>query len=167
MIDSSYDIAHPSSDNDHDDTPILLTPPVQTEALLSAIPEELAEFIALLLVPQDQFDRCVRKGKPPKVKLCADNVLAVLALAVEKCLARYSTSISDDTALIVAINSGQPHAISGRAEMAVRVRLGEKVVLQNWINILSSRQIKRPRAGSDSHEESGNRSIKKAHTSRS
>ncbi|CAJ2506528.1 Uu.00g006580.m01.CDS01 [Anthostomella pinea] len=111
------------------------------------LPEDLREQIHMFL-------KAVRKARAELIpdKRKRDEVtLSAMRRALELRLAAYGTSAADDMKLI----SG--NEISGRHKMAVVVRHGEKVLLQEAINLANEKISQLALAGQDGHQHSAKR----------
>ncbi|KMP02239.1 hypothetical protein DIZ76_010123 [Coccidioides immitis] len=90
-----------------------------------AIPAELLVLLRTLRSPREDLDQMRKKGKLPKAELdkpCARLLVEILQNRQKD----YPTTIAQDDELLQALGSSQVH----RREMAVRVRKGEKEILQ-------------------------------------
>lgn len=120
----------------------LLDPPTLTE--FPELEEELKDALKL-----------VKKAHP---KLVADKRKrdelsnAVLARVLAEKLAEYPTSVAQDRELL------RKGDVKGRARMAVEVRLGEKVLLEEAIAMVKARE------GGAGGEDGGERPVKKMRT---
>lgn len=111
---------------------------VHGEATLTSLPADLEEQIATFL-------KSVRKVSPESIpdKRKRDEIaLAVMHRVFELRLAEYPTSESEDLALL------RENRVSGRERMAIVVRMGEKRLLAEAIN-LAAQKINQINGGAD------------------
>lgn len=90
------------------------------------VPDEVLVVMQTLLLSDEEFAEYKRKGKVPRPKLLsvAEELLSVLQRRSEE----YETNIEDDERLLEATTT------TGRARMAIEVRLGEKRILKGFID---------------------------------
>ncbi len=87
--------------------------------------------LTYLLLLDDEHLRAIETSEtslPSRSKLATELVGHVLAIALRRREKEYATTIEEDEALLQAGN------ISNRAIMAIHVRIGEKMVLQEAIS---------------------------------
>ncbi|KAI9818524.1 MAG: hypothetical protein M1827_000583 [Pycnora praestabilis] len=89
----------------------------------SAFPPELLVLAHILLLPPNEFRALSARGSLPKAQITSD-ILKLLRQVLERRRSAYTTTIEEDKTLLRNI------FISSRKRMAIKVRLGEKEVLQ-------------------------------------
>lgn len=106
ILEDGYDISRPATNQP--DLSDMLAP-------------EMLILLATLLMPQPDFAALKRKDKLPKPKLLPP-FSTLLTAVLNARIAQYPTSLAEDRAA--------RQQLSGRAAMAVDVRIGEKEILQ-------------------------------------
>ncbi|KAG0149390.1 hypothetical protein CROQUDRAFT_669256 [Cronartium quercuum f. sp. fusiforme G11] len=94
------------------------------------LPSELTTLLRVLLAPDSDFQTWKTKEKLPKPTL-SEPIARLASQILSARLAQYPTSIAIDEALL------QDMTLPPRKRKAVRVRLGEKTILQETLNDLS------------------------------
>lgn len=115
IFEDSYDLAHPGPDG-------------------PSIPDELLALLYLLLVDAENFMAIFNSESslPSRSKLATELIGQVLASLLKAREKEYATTVEEDRSLI------EKGDLSGRLEMAVQVRLGEKRVLREAIKEATS-----------------------------
>lgn len=115
------------------------------DAQVREIPPELEEQMKAFLKVLKKADPSLVADKRKRDEICGAVVREVLAAR----LAQYPTSLAEDQALLSS------PGLSKRKQMAIHVRIGEKLLLQEAIDFVQ-------RSGFSADEADGERSAKKA-----
>ncbi|KZT10912.1 SET domain-containing protein [Laetiporus sulphureus 93-53] len=129
------------------------------------LPEELASFVRLLFLANDEWEKARKKGKLPKAKV-DPSTLSIVADVLERRLREYPTTIEEDEQLLVPERAGH---LSTNKKHAAIVRLGEKRILdgtlrkvKDMMSVHGAQKGKDKKRGSDRHGDDAERRVKKS-----
>ncbi|OCL05028.1 SET domain-containing protein [Glonium stellatum] len=126
IVDSGYDISYQGRSGQN---------------ILEDISPELLILIEALLAPAAEFDRLKAKGKLPNVNELSSQGIKCLLNIIRNRAAQYSTSRKEDVDMLFQLAGVPIHAEIAprklrRVKMAVEVRIGEKLILEETEKVL-------------------------------